>query len=162
MAKSQTYEAATALPACRAALTTLRKTERPGEGVRLGKRGVLEALRPEITDMLRAGYTVRQIAAALAASGDLHVRPKTITEVCGGPEQSPAQGRATATRIRKRKAPPDTAASDNETPVPSPRGGETALHEPAPSASTPSATTPATGVVTDRSTFAIKPDTDNL
>ena len=107
--------------------------------------------------MLRAGYTVRQIAAALAASGDLHVRPKTITEVCGGPEQSPAQGRATATRIRKRKAPPDTAAGDNETPAPPPRGGE-----PEAAATTPSATTPATGVVTDRSTFAIKPDTDNL
>ena len=55
MTKTRTYEAATVLPACRAALTTLRKTEQPGAGERLGKRGVLEALQPEITAMLRDG-----------------------------------------------------------------------------------------------------------
>ncbi len=160
MTKTRTYEAATVLPACRAALTTLRKTEQPGAGERLGKRGVLEALQPEITAMLRDGYTVRQIAAALAATGNLQVRPKTITEVCGGPEQSPAQGRAATPRTRKRKAPPDTAAGGRaETDTAT---APTASHEPDPSASTPAATTPATGTVTDRSTFVIKPDTDNL
>jgi hypothetical protein len=153
MTKSQTYDAGTVLPACRAALTKLRETERPGEGERLRKRNVLEALRPEITAMLRDGYSVRQIAAALAASGNLQVRPKTITEVCGGSAQPPAQGRS---RARKRKPAPGTAA-DNETPAPPPRGGE-----PEAAATTPSATTPATGTVTDRSTFPIIPDNENL
>lgn len=154
MTKSRTYEAATVLPACRAALVKLRETERPGEGERLRKRNVLEALRPEITAMLRDGYAVRQIAAALAASGNLQVRPKTVTEVCGGSAQPPAQGRS---RARKRKPAPGTAV-DNETPAPPPpRGGE-----PDAAATTPSTTTPATGTVTDRSTFAIKPDTNDL
>ena len=183
MTKSQTYDAGTVLPACRAVLTKLRETERPGEGERLRKRNVLEALRPEITAMFRDGYTVRQVAAALGAAGTLLVRPKTITEVCGGPEQPPAQGRLATPRTRKRKAPPDTAAGDNATPVPSPRGRETgeygppddpgraetgtaapptAPHEPNLAVTTPSATTPVTGTITDRSTFSIRPDTDNL
>ena len=150
MTKSQTYEAATVLPACRAALATLRKTERPGEGERLRKRSVLAALRPEITAMLQDGYTVRQVAAALAATGNLQVRPKTITEVCGDPKQPPVQRRATAQRTRKRKGAPDTATAP------------AAPHEPDAAATTPAATTPATGSGADRSTFAVKPDTDDL
>ena len=183
MTKSQTYDAATVLPACRAALTKLRETERPGEGERLGKRSVLEALRPEIMKMIQAGYTVRQIAAALAAAGRLQVRPKTITEVCGGTEQSPAQGCAATPRTRKRKAPPGNAAADREALVLPPRGRKTgeygppddpspaetsaattpaAPHEPDAVATTPSTTTPVTGTVTDRSTFSIRPDTNDL
>ena len=183
MTKSRTYDAATVLPACRAALTKLRETERPGEGERLRKCGVLEALRPEIMKMIQAGYTVRQIATALAAAGNLQVRPKTITEVCGGPEQSPAQGRAATPRTRKRKTGPAAAAGDNKPPVSSPHDGEFGVHErpddpgqaeagaatalctphkPDPVASTPSATTVATGAVADRSTFSIRPDTNNL
>ena len=154
MAKSQTYDAATVLPMCRTALATLRETEQPGEGARLQKRGVLNALRPEITAMLRDGYTVCQIAAALAAAGDLRVRPKTITEVCGGPEQ--ARSRVPRSRVRKRK-PAQGRAADTETPAPTPRGGE-----PEAAATTPAATTPATGSGADRSTFAVKPDTDDL
>ena len=183
MTKSRTYDAATVLPACRAALTKLRETERPGEGERLRKCGVLEALRPEIMKMIQAGYTVRQVAAALAASGDLHVRPKTITEVCGGSAQPAAQGRAATQQTRKRKAAPDTAAADREALVLPPRGRKTgeygppddpspaetsaattpaAPHEPDAVATTPSTTTPVTGTVTDRSTFSIRPDTNDL
>lgn len=65
----------------RVSLSELRLRERPGAITGTGgKRDVLQAVKDDITTLVRDGYTSSQIAAAMATE-DFSILPKTVTEV---------------------------------------------------------------------------------
>ncbi|WP_045221542.1 hypothetical protein [Desulfonatronum thioautotrophicum] len=64
------------------ALETLKRNKRPGEGsCKGGKVSVLEAIKPEIEQLLNEGYTSKEIAEALKEGDVFNVLPKSITQI---------------------------------------------------------------------------------
>ncbi len=83
----------------RESLERLKREKRPGEGARGGKMDVLAALKDEMAEMLRQGYTASQIADALSEGGLFTAQPKTIAEVAGVTRKGAA--RRTGTQRRR-------------------------------------------------------------
>ena len=67
----------------KATLSNLEKTQQPGQqSGKGGKTDVLNAAKKEIQELLKKGYTAKQIADAL--SNDIFgILPKTITQLVG-------------------------------------------------------------------------------
>lgn len=67
----------------KATLSNLEKTQQPGQqSGKGGKTDVLNAAKKEIMELLKKGYTAKQIADAL--SNDIFgILPKTITQLVG-------------------------------------------------------------------------------
>lgn len=80
---ANTYEIQTAMERARNAFAHLRKTQQPGENSgRAKKTDVLQALKPEVQELMAEGYTAKQIADALK-SDVFNILPKTITQLFG-------------------------------------------------------------------------------
>lgn len=85
----------------KAALAKLESTQQPGQQSGKGnKTDVLQATKKEISDLVKKGYTAKQIADALS-SDIFGILPKTITQMIGG-----KQAKTTA---KIRHAPPINA-----------------------------------------------------
>ena len=82
----------------KAAFIKLKSTQRPGQKSGKGnKTDVLKATKMEISDLVKEGYTVKQIADAL--SNDIFgILPKTITQIMGDKQAK--------TTVKSRKKPP--------------------------------------------------------
>jgi hypothetical protein len=76
----------------RSALEKLKKTQKPGEQSGRGtKTTVLQTARTEIEELVKEGYTVKQIADALTKDDIFGILPKTITQLIGGKKQKTAK-----------------------------------------------------------------------
>ncbi len=64
-------------------LKKLEETQSPGEQSGKGnKTAVIESVKPQIQEMIKKGYTIKQIADALS-SDVFGILPKTITQLIG-------------------------------------------------------------------------------
>lgn len=89
----------------KAALAKLESTQQPGQQSGKGnKTDVLQASKKEITDLVKKGYTAKQIADAL--SNDIFgILPKTITQMISGKQtKTTAKSRHTPPRPSQEKA----------------------------------------------------------
>lgn len=93
----------------RESLKKLAETQQPGEQSGKGnKTVVLEATKAQIQELIKKGYTAKQIANAL--SNDVFgILPKTITQLIG------AKAASNKPKIRHTSATPDNTS---QTPVP--------------------------------------------
>jgi hypothetical protein len=79
--RSKKYDAAEFAEKARAGLRELKATKKPGEiKGPVSKTEVLELLRPEIEELIKKGYTSKDIAEAITKEA-FPILPKMITEV---------------------------------------------------------------------------------
>lgn len=95
------------------ALEKLEENQQPGELSGKGtKMVVLEATKERILELLKKGYTTKQISDAI--SDDVFgILPKTITQLTGT--------RPAARKPKARHTPPAPPANDNRQPAPATR-----------------------------------------
>lgn len=101
----------------KAALSNLESTQQPGQQSGKGnKTDVLLATKKEISDLMKKGYTAKQIADAL--SNDIFgILPKTITQMVGGKQ---AKSRHTPSRpdgVKTQPTASNTVKSQGAKPV---------------------------------------------
>lgn len=85
----------------RSSLEKLKKTQKPGEYSGRGtKTTVLQTTRTEIEELVKEGYTVKQIADALTRDDIFGILPKTITQLIGGKKQKTAKTKNKHTTVR--------------------------------------------------------------
>ena len=95
----------------KATLIKLKSTQQPGQKSGKGnKTDVLQATKMEISDLVKEGYTVKQIADAL--SNDIFgILPKTITQMMNEQAKTTAISKDTKPRKSEKKAQPETSNS---------------------------------------------------
>ncbi len=96
----------------RNSLKKLEASQQPGEQSGKGsKTEVLEAVKSEIQELIKKGYTTKQIANAIS-SDVFGILPKTITQLVGAKHVSKK------TRARHPPAPPASAPNEPQQKVP--------------------------------------------
>lgn len=84
----------------RAALIALEKAQQPGEISGKGsKSDVLQMIKSELQELMKKGYTTKQIAEAFKADV-FPVLPKTITEITGHNRTTKTKNTAKKTRAK--------------------------------------------------------------
>jgi hypothetical protein len=154
------YDIAESARTGRELLQKMRAEKRPGEGARGTKTDVLAAMKSEIAALLREGYTATQIADALAEGGLFSAQPKTIAEVAGVSRKSSRRPRTGSSASQARQESQAHDADDqthgrvDDSTHGTTKSQPVSAHEKGRKPSSPPPT--------DKSTFAIKPDTHDL